>query len=258
MAIRVNKNQGSFKAKTIHIGIDIHKLSWRITAVADSEVVMACTMSRPTYKAFKNMLSAFKGNTIRVAYEAGPGGFELYDQLTGKDLELEQSALTMSLQSLVALFEYLDGEKKHLTQQINYLAMTQAYAPRVKLLKSVPGIGTLSAMEILVEIVDISRFHTADELASFLGLTPAQYSSGERIRMGHITHTGNARVRTTLVESSWLLIGKDQAMRYKYEKIKYRRGAKRAIVAIARALSARIRRVLLDQVPYKTGLGQTV
>jgi hypothetical protein len=49
MAIRVNKNQGSFKAKTIHIGIDIHKLSWRITAVADSEVVMACTMSRPTY-----------------------------------------------------------------------------------------------------------------------------------------------------------------------------------------------------------------
>lgn len=359
MAIRVNKNQGSFKAKTIHIGIDIHKLSWRITAVADSEVVMACTMSRPTYKAFKNMLSAFKGNTIRVAYEAGPGGFELYDQLTGdgiecivtppsliptesgnrvktdkkdslklarllqsqmlkkvwvltpehrahrqlvrtrrqianhrsdvmrqikslllfhgiqppfsgnqqwsqtyvrwlKDLELEQSALTMSLQSLVALFEYLDGEKKHLTQQINHLAMTQAYAPRVKLLKSVPGIGTLSAMEILVEIVDISRFHTADELASFLGLTPAQYSSGERIRMGHITHTGNARVRTTLVESSWLLIGKDQAMRYKYEKIKYRRGAKRAIVAIARALSARIRRVLLDQVPYKTGLGQTV
>jgi transposase len=355
MAIRVNKTQGSYKAKTIYIGIDMHKLSWRITAMADNEVVMACTLSRPTYKAFKNMLHKFNGSTIRVAYEAGPGGFELYDQLTGdgiecivtppsliptesgnrvktdkkdsvklarllqsqmlkkvwvltpeqrshrqlvrtrrqivnhrsdvmrqikslllfhgiqtpfaskqhwstafikwlKELVMEQSALTISLQSLVALFEYLDGEKKRLTEQINTLAMTQTYASRVKLLKSVPGIGTLSAMEILVEIVDINRFHTADQLASFLGVTPSQYSSGERIRMGHITHTGNARLRTTLVESSWLLIGKDLAMRYKYERIKYRRGGKRAIVAIARTLSARIRRMLLDQVLYKTEL----
>jgi transposase len=154
----------------------------------------------------------------------------------------------------VALFEYLDGEKKRLTHEINRLAMTKTYASQVKLLQSVPGIGILSAMEILVEIVDISRFHTADQLASYLGVTPSQYSSGERIRMGHITHAGNARIRTTIVEASWLLIGKDLSMRYKYEKIKYRRGGKRAIVAIARTLSARITRMLLDQVPYKTEL----
>jgi hypothetical protein len=82
MATRVKKNKGSFKAKTIHVGIDVHKLSWRITALADGQVVMACTLSHPTYKGFKNMLLPFKDSTIRVAYEAGPGGFELYDQLT--------------------------------------------------------------------------------------------------------------------------------------------------------------------------------
>jgi transposase len=83
------------------------------------------------------------------------------------------------------------------------------------------------------------------------GFTPSQYSSGEHIRMGHITHAGNDRVRTTLVESSWILIGKDPHMRCKYEDIKQRRGGKKAVVAVARNLSIRIRRMLLDQVPYE-------
>lgn len=108
-------------------------------------------------------------------------------------------------------------------------------------------------MEILVELQEITRFKTADELSAYLGLTPSQYSSGEHVRMGHITHAGNDRVRTTLVESSWILIGKDPSTRSKYEKIKNRRGGKRAIVAVARILSGRIRRMLLDQVPYQIG-----
>jgi len=71
--------------------------------------------------------------------------------------------------------------------------------------------------------------------------------------MGRITHGGNSIIRTVLVESSWILIGADPAMRKKYETIKYRRGAKRAIIAVARILSSRMRRLLLDQVPYKIG-----
>lgn len=108
-------------------------------------------------------------------------------------------------------------------------------------------------MEILVELQDMSRFKTADELAAYLDLAPSQYSSGEHIRMGHITHMGHSRVRTTLIESSWILINKDTEMRQKYEDIKHRRGGKIAIVAVARTLSARIRRMLLDQVPYEIG-----
>ena len=102
-----------------------------------------------------------------------------------------------------------------------------------------------------MELQDITRFSTADELAAYLGLTPSQYSSGEHIRMGHITHAGNSRLRTTLVESSWLLIRKDPEMARKYERVKHKRGGKRAIVAVARNLSGRIRRVLLDHVPYE-------
>ena len=170
------------------------------------------------------------------------------------DIELGNEYLNRSLKALVKLFDYLSVEKKTLTQEVIQLARDEKYASRVKLLKTIPGIGCLSAMEILVELQDITRFKTADELAAYLGLTPSQYSSGEHIRMGHITHAGNDRVRTTLVESSWLLIGKDPQMRWKYEHIKHRRGGKRAIVAVARTLSARIRRMLLDQVPYEIDL----
>ena len=167
------------------------------------------------------------------------------------ELDFGNEYLNRSLKALVDLFNYLNAEKKRLTRDVLKLAKEEKYAQRVSLLKTIPGVGPLSAMEILVEIQDITRFKTADELAAYLGLTPAQYSSGEHIRMGHITHAGNSRVRTTLVESSWLLIGKDHGLRLKYERIKNKRGGKRAIVAIARNLSARIRRILLDQVPYE-------
>lgn len=52
------------------------------------------------------------------------------------------------------------------------------------------------------------------------------------------------------MESSWFLIGKDPKMQERYLRIKYRRGAKRAIIAIARNLRGRIRRMLLNHEPY--------
>jgi transposase len=107
-------------------------------------------------------------------------------------------------------------------------------------------------MEILTELQDVSRFTTADQIAAFLGLTPSQYSSGQHVRMGKITHTGNHRLRTRMVECSWILIKKDAALHKTYEALKKRRGAKRAIVAVSRKLIIRIRRILLDGVTYRT------
>ena len=110
----------------------------------------------------------------------------------------------------------------------------------------------LSAMEVLTELQDVSRFSTADQIAAYLGLTPSQYSSGQKVRMGRITHTGNHRLRTRMVECSWILIKKDPGLQKVYEVIKKRRGGKRAIVAVSRKLIIRIRRILLDGVTYRT------
>jgi transposase len=318
MAIKVKRSKINFKGKMVNIGIDMHKKSWRITALVEGDIVMAVTLARPNYDSFKKLLVQFLGNYVRIVYEAGPGGFDLYDRLTDdgvecivtppsliptasgskvktdkkdsyklarllesnmlkevwvlspeerahrqlartahrqlartrrqianhrsdvmrqikslllfhgiqipfpgkqqwsglfiawlKELDLGDEYLNKSLEALIKLFDYLSIEKKSLTHEVIKLAREEKYASRVKLLKSVPGIGALSAMEILVELQDISRFKTADELAAYLGLTPSQ---------------------------------------------QYRSGGKRAIIAVTRTLSARIRRVLLDQIPYKIDL----
>ena len=167
-------------------------------------------------------------------------------------IEWDHPALKTSIGALLDLFRHLDGQYKTLTREIEVLALTEKYRERAQLLIRIPGIGIFTAMAILIELQDIERFRRADQLASYLGLTPSQRSSGERIRMGHITHCGNVHLRTRFVQSSWTLIRYDQAMRARYERIKHQTGSgKKAITAIARGLALRVRRVLLDNVEYK-------
>ncbi len=65
-------------------------------------------------------------------------------------------------------------------------------------------------MELLLELQDVSRFRRAEQLAAYVGLTPSQYSSADKVRMGRITGIGKNTLRSLLVEASWTLIRKDQ------------------------------------------------
>jgi transposase len=130
------------------------------------------------------------------------------------------------------------------------LSQLPRYRDRVEILRTIPGIGIINAMEILLELQDLSRFQRAEQLAAYVGLTPSQYSSADKVRMGRITGIGKNSVRSALVESCWMLISKDKEMQRRYKEIKARSGAKRAIVAVARRLLLRIRRMLLDAQPY--------
>jgi transposase len=80
----------------------------------------------------------------------------------------------------------------------------------VEILQSIPGVGIISAMELLLELQDVSRFRRAEQLAAYVGLTPSQYSSADKVRMGRITGIGKNTLRSLLVEASWTLIRKDQ------------------------------------------------
>ncbi|NIS69466.1 MAG: IS110 family transposase [Proteobacteria bacterium] len=155
---------------------------------------------------------------------------------------------------LLEEYEFLTGQIAKQTQLVRELSETPCYRERVEILRSIPGIGLIAAMELLVELQDVGRFRRAEQLAAYVGLTPSQYSSAEKIRMGRITGAGKNGLRAILVEASWRLIAKDGVMRDKYERIKARSGAKRAIVAIARTLLLRSRRILLDGCPYGLGV----
>jgi transposase len=171
-----------------------------------------------------------------------------------KELMLERKSLKTSFDYLMELYEYLTVQILKITKRVIELCRIEKYRDKVTLLRTVPGIGKIIAIELLVELQDIERFKSAEKIASYLGLTPSEYSTGQYIRQGRITRCGNSRARTSLVESSWFLITKDPFMGRKYIKLKNRRGAKRAIIAIARNLIVRIRVMLLKNEPYIVGV----
>ncbi len=70
-------------------------------------------------------------------------------------------------------------------------------------LMALRGVDTLSAITVLAELGDITRFDTPRQLMAYVGLVPSDHSSGQRRKQGAITKAGNAHVRRVLVESAW-------------------------------------------------------
>jgi transposase len=166
-------------------------------------------------------------------------------------LRLTDRWQTESFQKLLLAYEQLSGLIAAQTRLLKELALTERYRAQVELLMTVPGIGLLTAMEILLELGDLKRFRNGRKLAAYVGLTPGQYSSGERVRLGRISKIGKAQLRASLIEASWILIRKSVAIEERYQLLKVRCGGKRAIVAIARKLLLMVRRMLLDHCRYQ-------
>lgn len=123
--------------------------------------------------------------------------------------------------------------------------------------KSVPGIGDITALKLKDELGDMSQFSNEKKLFNYLGMTPTEYSSGENIRHGHISRQGRAILRYTFIESAWIAIRKDPDLMKIYERIKKTRGAKKAIVGVARRLAGRIRICLKKEECYKINFLKT-
>jgi len=161
-------------------------------------------------------------------------------------LRFASASMQASFERLLARHQFLRHQTADQTKLIRELAREVSYQEKVTWLTSLPGIGVLTAMELLTELGDMTRFARAEEVAAYVGLTPSEYSSGASVHRGHISRCGKAAVRSRLVEASWIAIRFDQELRAVYERIRARQGGKRAIVAVARRLLLRVRRVLLE------------
>jgi len=102
------------------------------------------------------------------------------------------AALCEEIASLSTRIEDVEAQIEALARQI----------PVVARLRSVPGIGLLSATALYAFIGDPSRFPSGRHLASFVGLTPREYSSGLRRRLGRISKRGDAYLRMLLIHGA--------------------------------------------------------
>ena len=75
--------------------------------------------------------------------------------------------------------------------------------PVVEAIQALRGVELTGAVILMAELGDITRFDTPRKLMSYLGLTPSEYSSGDRRRQGGITKAGNGHARRALVEGAW-------------------------------------------------------
>jgi transposase len=121
-------------------------------------------------------------------------------------------------------------------------------------LMSIPGIGWIVASQLLARIGDWREIDNVRQLGSFLGLVPTENSTGDSVDRGSITRLGDGRLRSKLIQAAWSAIRQDAELREFYRSVCRRnprgRGARIAIVAVARKLSTRIYAVLKNQRPY--------
>ena len=121
---------------------------------------------------------------------------------------LERVKFAVPVQQIV--FEEYVGAIKQAQQRVAGLedemlkAMSSwSLAPVVNALMALRGVKLITAMTVMAELGDISRFDSPRQLMAYLGLVPSEYSSGKTKRRGGITKTGNGHVRRVLTESAW-------------------------------------------------------
>ncbi len=121
---------------------------------------------------------------------------------------------------------------------------------QIEYIRSVPGIGYVSAMVFYTEIMDINRFKKFDNLLSLVGLVPSTASSGDKSSEKGLTPRRNRFLRHMIIESAWVAVRKDPALLAAFNKLTKRMKKQDAIIRIAKKLLNRIRYVWKNQTYY--------
>jgi transposase len=139
------------------------------------------------------------------------------------------------LQSQLRLIKFLDEEISRMDEEI--AGRMRPFEEALERVDGIPGMGRRTAEDVLAEIgVDVSRFPTASRLASWAKLCPGNNESAGKRKTGKTGH-GNPWLRDTLVEAAWgATRTKDTYLAAQYHRLAARRGAKRAILAVAHTI----------------------
>lgn len=126
------------------------------------------------------------------------------------------------------------------------------------LLDSVPGVGPVTIDVVLSELGEWKRFRSEKDVTSYAGLAPGLRESAGKAHQLGITKEGSRLLRWAMVQLAWRLVGKSSRWQRIYRGLEARRGAKRAIVAVARRLLSMLFAVLRTGQPYNlAGKSQT-
>jgi len=139
---------------------------------------------------------------------------------------------------LKTLMQHYETLNQHLSEvEVLLQKDMESFESHVEQLCSIYGISTIAACAIIAEIgTDMSHFKTAEHICSWAGLSPGNNESAGKRKHAHITK-GNPYVKSMLCEISWVIAGKRKTyLSGWYWRLKQKKGAKKAIIALARKL----------------------
>lgn len=153
------------------------------------------------------------------------------------------------LEVYLSLLDSYDEVVVEATERVKRSAVANEAA---SLLMTIPGVSYVSALSIMSELDTVERFHDGKQIASYAGLVPSVYASGESIRYGRLTKRGSKTLRTILIEAAQRQgrLKRSVGLRPYHERIAGRKGARTATVATARKLCVVIYHILSSNEPF--------
>ena len=233
--------------KSIHVPSQVYRELRHLTQLRDT-VVREAAAHKQRIKA----VLLLEG----IDFPPAPAGSQWSFMVKQKLRKLGCSrSVRFKLDQLLDSLEFCEKQVLNSTKEIRRFCKEDAeLSQSIEYLMSIPGIGWIVASQLLARIGDWRQIDNVRQLGSFLGLVPTENSTGDTVDRGSITHVGDGRLRSKLIQAAWSAIRQDNELREFYRSVSQRnprgKGARIAIVAVARKLSTRVYAVLKNQRPY--------
>lgn len=172
-----------------------------------------------------------------------------FEYVTGVPLS---PADRFSMDQMLEEFRFGQGQLKAINERLQQFAEESPLREQElrALLRSVPGIGFVTAEVLLAELATIERFGAQKQVVAYAGLSPGQRESAGKSRELHLEKNGSKLLRWAMIEAAWRLVHRSLRWRGIYERLKVRIKAKKAIVAVARRLLCLVTAILKSGRPY--------
>lgn len=161
--------------------------------------------------------------------------------------------IKLGINALLNTYKAVFLEVRRIDQRIDEITKTDE---EIQLLKTIPGVGAVTALKFKLEIDNPERFKKSKSVGAYVGMTPKQYSSGETQRQGGISKTGSSELRGLLSQSAMCMMYTTKSwsrLKLFGLKIKKKHGHKKAKVALGRKLAVVMHRMLVDKKPFEAG-----
>jgi len=164
--------------------------------------------------------------------------------------EQDWGAVPDFLERMLTSLEFLTRQIEAASKDLAQLAEQNEVCQR---LMTAPGVGPITALRFVAALDEVSRFSNANQVESYIGLTPGEDSSSERKRITGITKAGSSALRWTLVQAAWATLRSRAAaspLRSWALQLAQRRGKRIAVVAVARKLAGILYALWRDGTTY--------